>query len=167
MFYQKSKAQKITKYFSVPLVFRRGFTLAEIIIVIGILLVITVMTVQGFSQYSYRQVYIGFVSEAKDNLVEVRQKTIASFKDTVYGVYVGTSTIEFFPGVVPEIGSTTNTIMKLTGGITATSSFSTGNWYTTFLRGTGASVATGTITFMDERTGASTTITIHTSGLIE
>lgn len=167
MFYKKSQTQKNTKYFSASVIHQRGFTLAEIVVVLSILIIITGMTIQGFSQYSYRQVYIGFVSEAKDNLVEVRQKTIASFEDTVYGVYVGTSTIEFFPGSVPEVGSSTNTIMEFAGGITATSSFSNGNWYTTFGRISGASVATGTILFEDGRTGASTTITIHASGLIE
>jgi len=141
--------------------------MVELLVVISILLFIATITIQGFANYSYRQVYTGFVSQTKDSLIETRHKTIASYNDTVYGVYVGTTTIEFFSGATPVVGSADNTVFTIPSGITATSSFSTGNWYTTFSRITGAATATGTIEFEDTRTIASTTLTIYASGLVE
>jgi len=144
-----------------------GFSLVEILLVLGILVLITVVMIDGFSSYAYRQVLTQFSSGVRDELIEARQQTIASFKNTTYGVYVGTSTIEFFPGAMPEVGSSTNTIIAIPEQIVATSSFSTGDWYLTFHRLTGEATATGTITMFDTRTVATSTITISASGLVE
>jgi len=163
----KQQVQKNTKYFSAPVVLVRGFTLVEILVVIAVILILVTIVVQGFSNYANRQVYIGYVSEVKDNLAETRQRTIASYKDTTYGVYVGTSTIEFFEGSSPVVGSGTSTIMQIPSYMTATSSFSDANWYITFKRISGEASATGTILFTDSRTNASTTFTINASGLVE
>jgi prepilin-type N-terminal cleavage/methylation domain-containing protein len=163
----KHQVQKNKTYFSAPGVSTRGFTLVEIIVVIAVILILVAIVVQGFSNYANRQVYVGYVSEVKDNLVETRQRTIASYADTVYGVYVGTSTIEFFEGSSPVVGLAANTIMEIPGYMTATSSLSDANWYVTFKRITGEASATGTILFTDTRTNASTTFTIHASGLVE
>lgn len=144
-----------------------GFSLVEILFVLGLLVLITVVMIDGFSGYAYRQVLTQFSSELRDELVETRQQTIASLNNTTYGVYVGTSTIEFFPGLVPEVGSSSNTIIAIPEQMVATSSFSTGDWYLTFRRLTGEATATGTITMFDTRTVATTTITISASGLVE
>lgn len=144
-----------------------GFSLVELLVVFGLMLLVVVLLIQGFSQYAYQQVLTQFSSEVRDELVESRQQTIASINNTTYGVYVGTSTIEFFPGTVPEIGSSSNTIIDIPEQITATSSFSSGDWYLSFARRTGQASATGTITIVDTRTVATSTITISASGLVE
>lgn len=108
------------------------------------------------------------VDQMHSNLALVRQRTAASYRDTVYGVYVGTSTVEFFEGSTPTVGSSENVIIDLSeNDITATSSFSNGEWYVTFARVTGAASATGTITIEDERSGSSNIFTIYSSGLVE
>jgi prepilin-type N-terminal cleavage/methylation domain-containing protein len=166
MHIRKTQMLKHTKYFSAS-EFSRGFTLIELLIVLALMLILAALTFQGFAQYSYRQVYVGFVSEVRDNIAESRQKTIASYEDTTYGVYVGTSTIEFFPGSVPLVGSVDNIIVAIPNGMTATSSFSNAQWYLSFARITGGASAIGTIMFNDTRTNASTTFTIYASGLVE
>lgn len=145
----------------------RGFTLVEILASTAILVIVAVLLVQGFSRYSYRQIHAQFISRVTDELTEARQQTIASYENTTYGVYVGTSTIEFFAGTTPTPGAATNTIVTIPGHLQATSSFSTGNNFLSFIRGTGAATASGTITIVDTRTVATSTITISSLGLVE
>ncbi len=147
--------------------FQSGFTIVEILVVVSIMIVVLSVLVGGFAQYSYRQIYVGYVSDIRDQVSETRQRTLASYQDTVYGVYVGTSTIEFFQGTTPVAGATNNTIVTIPPHMTATTSFSDTNWYITFARITGGASATGTITFEDTRINASTTFTIYASGLVE
>lgn len=164
-FTERQKQQK-TK-FSAAFVAPRGFTLVEILMVVTLVGIVTALLMQGFSRYAYRQSFEQFVSEVQDETVEARAQTMASLNNTTYGVYVGTDTIEFFPGSAPVVGDAANTIIAIPAQVTVTASFSSGNQYTTFKRLTGESTATGTIEFVDTRTVATSTITISAAGLVE
>lgn len=147
---------------------QKGFTLVEILVSIAILSIIASIVYEGFMRYATTQRYRSIVSEIRNDLVLQRQKTLASYDDTVYGVYVGTSSIQFYTGATPIVGSPTNKIITFSlYGITATSSFSNTLWYSTFARLSGTPSATGTITIFDTRSTASTTFTILRTGIIE
>lgn len=145
-----------------------GFTLIEMLVALAVLVIILAASIEGFIRYAQRQAYLSTVNDVHIHLKQIREDTLASYDDTLYGVYVGTSSIEFFEGASPVVGNPTNTIFTYDDLlITATSSLSNGNWYLTFARLTGEASATGTITVFDVRSSASNTFTVYTSGLIE
>ena len=145
-----------------------GFTLLELLVVFAIILIMATISIQGFANYARTQQYTRFVEEVGHEIDLARQATLASKDDVTYGVYVGTSTIEFFAGATPVVGSVNNTIIDLSGSTkTATSSFSDSNWYITFSRLSGEASATGTILLGDTDLGRSASYTVRSSGLIE
>jgi Tfp pilus assembly protein FimT len=145
-----------------------GFTLLEIVIVVALLIIIVAISMQSIQKYAQRQSYQSAVEHVRSELYGVREKTLASYDDTVYGVYVGTTSIQFFSGATPVINAVSNTILKYADyNMTAVPSFSDGRRYITFARITGAASATGTIKVYDTHRTATTTFTISRSGLIE
>lgn len=144
-----------------------GLTLIEVIVAVAILALFVSAIVGGFSSYADRQLFRQYVEDVRFSIKEQRQRTLASVDDTQYGVYVGTSSVEYFEGSAYSMGASSNTVQFLPNDITATSSFSSGNWYVSFNRLTGNASATGTITLFDGKTQQFATITITTLGLIE
>ncbi len=145
-----------------------GFTLIEILVSISVLLILAVITFQGFLGYANVQRFKSVVSEVRNDIATQRTKTLGSYNDQQYGVYVGTSTIEFFVGDTPVVGDSDSKIISFANyGITATSSFSDGEQFIVFKRLSGEVSATGTITIFDTRTTSSTTFTFLNSGIIQ
>jgi prepilin-type N-terminal cleavage/methylation domain-containing protein len=145
----------------------RGFTLVELLVVLAIMAILAAVTAQGIARYGQHQQYVQFATEVQDAIAEARAKTIAGVGDTTYGVYVGTSTIEFFSGTIPVVGSAANTILEIPTYVNATSSLAGNVWYVSFVRLTGEPTATGTIVIGDRRGEATTTLTIYGSGLVQ
>lgn len=138
------------------------------LIVIALLLILSVLTIQSFRQYAQVQQFTRSADEVGHLLHLARQQTIASKNDMVYGVYVGTSTVELFSGATPDPGTTTNTILSFgSTETTATSSFSNAAWYVTFSRVTGEASATGTIVVNNDEISRTATYTIYQSGLVQ
>ncbi len=144
-----------------------GFTVIEILVVMAIMIVLAVLAMNGIASYGRRQQYLEFVGEVQSGLAEARSKSIAAVDETVYGVYVGTSTIEYFSGTVPTVGNASNTIIAIPRHLRATSSLTSNQWYVTFARRTGEPSATGTVAIGDTQSLSTTTITIYGSGLVE
>jgi prepilin-type N-terminal cleavage/methylation domain-containing protein len=145
-----------------------GFTLVEILVALTILIIIAAIIFEGFFRYAHTQRFESIVSEIRNDIALQRQRTLASYDDTVYGVYVGTSSLQFFTGATPVVGSSANKIILFsTYNITATTSLKNNVWYSTFQRLSGAPSATGTITIFDTKSTASTTFTILRTGIIE
>ena len=145
----------------------RGFTLVELLVVMAIMVIVTTLTVQGILKYGLRQQYLQFATGVQNAITEARSKTLAGINDTTYGVYVGTSTIEYFSGTVPVVGSAANTIIEIPSYINATSSLTGDIWYVSFARLTGVPRVIGTIEIGDRRSEAVTTFTIYASGLVQ
>jgi prepilin-type N-terminal cleavage/methylation domain-containing protein len=145
-----------------------GFTLVELLVAMAILLIVAAVTLEGFRDYARVQQYNRFVEEVGRSLQVARQQTLGSKEDTVYGVYVGTNTVEIFTGATPIVGSAANTIFNFNPDIfVATTSLSGGAWFVTFKRVTGEPSATGTILIYSTELGKTATYTLHASGLIE
>lgn len=146
----------------------RGFSLIELLVVFAIIIMLVALTLQYFGNYARVQQYQRTVEEVGRTLELARQQTVASKEDAVYGVYIGTTTVELFEGLTPTPGSAANTIIDLSQvPVTATSSLSTGQWYFVFERVTGEASATGTITVSSAALGRTATFTVFTSGLVQ
>lgn len=146
----------------------RGFSLIELLVAISVLLILVLVTLQNFGNYARVQQFQRFADEVGHELRLARQQTVASKDDSAYGIYIGTSTVELFSGNIPDVGTSTNTIIDFANrNYFATSSFSDGNWYVTFERLTGEASATGTIVITSTDLGRTATYTIYQSGLVE
>lgn len=146
---------------------KQAFTLIELMVVITIATVISTLVISAFRNYERVQRFQGSVADVRNGLAEARIKTLGSLNNTVYGVYVGTSSVQFFQGPTPVVGSSNNTIVTFPSGITATSSFANSLWYVTFGRITGAPTAIGTITITDSVSNTSKVFTISATGLVQ
>jgi prepilin-type N-terminal cleavage/methylation domain-containing protein len=146
---------------------RAGFTIVELIVVLALLGILVALVDTGFRDYQRHQEYQVFVTDVKNGLNEARTKTLGSVNGNTYGAYIGTSTLEFFSGTTPTVGNAANNIIYFPPSMHATSTLSDDNWYIYFNRLTGIGSATGTITIVDETTGASSTLSITSTGTIE
>ncbi len=146
---------------------RAGFTLIEIVIVVTVATILVTMVVSGFKDYQRYQRYQLFFTDIKNSLNEAHIKTVGSVGGTTYGVYVGTSTVEFYTGVIPTVGSASNYIIKFPTGMHATSTLSNNKWYFNFNRITGVGSATGTISVVDDQRNETLNLLITGTGLIK
>ena len=146
---------------------QQGFSMIELLVTITVLMFIIVLIVTSFRSYARIQLFEQSAADIRNGLSEAKTKTIGSVNGTVYGVYVGTSSIQFFGGATPVVNSNSNTIITFPKGITATSSFSSHQWYLTFARITGIPTATGTITIQDSISNTSKTFLILDTGLVQ
>ena len=142
--------------------------MVELLIAMTILVILSLVTLNYFGDYARQQQFQRFTEDVGHNISLARQQTLASKDDMVYGLYVGTSTVELFSGPTPVPGDAGNTIIDFSAAAyTATSSFSGGLWHTTFSRISGEATATGTIVLSNSDIGKTATYTIYQSGLVE
>ncbi len=144
-----------------------GFTFVEILIVLAIMAILAAISLAGMSRYGARQQHTQLVTELKSGLTEARSKSMASLEDTTYGVYMGTSTIEYFAGSVVTPGNSANQIIPIPAAVTVIPRLTGAATDVLFARVTGEPDVVGTIDVVDTRSIATTTITIYASGLVE
>ncbi len=144
-----------------------GFTFVEILVVFAVIAIMAAISLAGISRYGARQQHAQIVAELKSGLTEARSKSIASLEETTYGVYIGTSTIEYFSGASVTPGSAANQIIAFPSGIVIDPSLTGAATSVIFARISGIPDVSGTIDVIDTRSSATTTITIYASGLVE
>lgn len=145
-----------------------GFSIIEILVVIGILGIIIAISVLGFENMYRSSALRAGGSELYSALTEAQTKTLASKDGTVYGVHVSSTTVTRFVGPTYTAGAASSTVYTFEGGVTATSTFFTGGGNIIFNRLTGTPTIAGTTTIhVRNSTGsATTTIYIYGTGLI-
>ena len=149
------------------LIKQRGFTLTEILIVLSLLVILSVSTLVVFQTVAEDSALRTSAQEVYSVFADARTDTLASKNDTVYGVHVSSTEMIYFVGdtYTPSLG--TNVSYPLSRNVTATSSLTGGATEVIFERLTGNTSASGTITVTESGSGASTTLTLYLSGLIE
>jgi len=146
---------------------KRGFTFVELLVVMAIMTALAAIIFTSFRNYALRQSLSSFSSQLRNDFIESRHKTVASFDGTSYGIWIGTTSLALFASSTYTPGDPTLEYRLYDTGVTATSSLSDGSGLVYFSRITGVPSATGTISIIENLTGASTTITIYGTGLID
>ncbi len=147
--------------------FRNGFTLVEISIAIGILAILASLSVVTLVSYGERQQFNQVLYELQNGLREAQSKSRAALNNTTHGVYVGTSTLEYFAGSVGVPGSAANQRVTVPAGITITPNLTGGVRQVVFARVTGTPSVTGTIVVTDTRSFTTATVTLSAGGLVQ
>lgn len=143
-----------------------GFTMLELLVVLGIISILAVLTGRTFSTYAFRQQFQRDVVTVERSIIEQRSKTLASLQNSSYGIYVASTSLVLFEGTTYSASDPTNEIVYFLGTV-ATTSFSNGLSELWFAKITGTPSATGTITLLNKKANSSTTISLYASGLIE
>lgn len=145
---------------------RDGFTLVELLVSVSLLIFIALIVYSGFRGYVAQQQFEAGVTEVHALLQEARDRTLAAEDDVSHGVHLEASSVTLFTGVnysqwLP--GTTTEEF----NGLTITPSLSNGTTSISFARLTGVPTATGTILLTSTYSGATSSITILGTGIIE
>jgi type II secretory pathway pseudopilin PulG len=76
----------------------KGITILEIIVVVGILLILTTVSVSNLSSYRSRQILNGESSQILSILNKARYQTLASKAQTSYGVRIESDRVTLYTG---------------------------------------------------------------------
>lgn len=144
-----------------------GFTFVELLVVMAILAVLSAVIFSALNNYSSRQSLAGMRDDVRNGLIEAREKSMASIDDSVHGVAIGTTSINFFSGSSYVAGAPASSTIDYTTNLFATSSLSGGNTQVVFNKLTGSASATGTIVLFDAAENTYATVTVYATGLIE
>ncbi len=146
----------------------QGFSIIEILIVLGIMAILTGITFSVFSSVKKAQA----LEKDRDSIIEVlrqaRSQTLSSKNASQYGVHITSSQITLFTGTSYSVGNSSNQDFILQGSDTiVTISLTGGGSDVVFNRLTGETNQNGTITISSPSTSQTKTVTIYKTGLVE
>lgn len=139
-----------------------GFTVLELLLVIGLMAVIAGFLISGFVAYGTAQQFRSAVIESELVVREVRQRTVSAETDTFFGIAIFSNRLD----VYEETPSAVVRSLALPG-VEYIPALTNGTTTLSFSRLVGLPSATGTITVRHLRTGDTATITISDTGLIQ
>lgn len=145
----------------------KGFSAVELLVVIAIIGVLSLVSAGTFVGVRQSQDMKVATQDAWLVIRSARNATLTSDTDRAYGVHVDATSITRFAGATYTFGSSTNMVTVFPKSVSATTSLSTGGGDVVFTRLTGEASATGTITLMQSATGATSSISIGKSGLVD
>lgn len=122
----------------------RGFTLVEILAVVGILVILSAISIQVFNRYKERQSLDLNAQMISESLREARSQTLDSLEGSSYGVHLATSTITLFKGVTFDSLDPENKTRELVSPVIIVSSTVPGD-VVVFERLTGATLNSGSL----------------------
>ncbi len=153
---------------SIKLSNKSGFTLIEILVAIGIVLVLGFIIVTTFVSFRKNQSLSLDTQTITTVLSQARNQTISSKNSTSYGVHFGTSKITLFTGTVYNSLDTTNEDFNLSSTDTILSvGLNGGGNDVIFERLTGETSRNGTVVVSSPGIAQSKTVTIYKTGLVE
>lgn len=122
----------------------RGFTLLELIVVIGILAVLGAIVLSSFYNFRAHRMLELTTKETRQIFEEARSRTLASVNDSSYGVFVGAGKVVLFKGEDYTASDPENFAFDLDPRVIISQvSFSPQANTVTFVRGTGEASAAG------------------------
>lgn len=147
--------------------YRKGFTIIEILIVVGIGAMVAGLSVSAFSGVRNYFALRAAVQDVQTALLGARARALASSNAKVHGVHIEAGKVVQFEGLTYATSTASNITFVFPSGVTATSSLSGGVTDILFARLTGLAQATGTILLQEVRSQATTTVTLYASGAVE
>ncbi len=145
---------------------RKGFTLIEVLVALGIMMILLGVSAMGFSSFRDYFLLRITVQDVQTAILNARSATLASGGDSVHGVHIEATKLVSFSGDTYTVGSPSNVELVFPGTVTASSTSGIGS-DVIFMRLTGRTQASGTITLTEARSGASTTLGVTNAGILE
>ena len=148
--------------------FKKGISLVEIILIIAVSLILLVIVISGFSSLRNSQVLTSSSEEIISLINEARSKTLASERDSKYGIHFESSRVVLFKGDIFVEPSPDNKELNLSNFVEISSiSLNGGVFDLVFERMTGETTQYGTITIsLKSDVSKTREITIEPSGTI-
>jgi prepilin-type N-terminal cleavage/methylation domain-containing protein len=125
---------------------QKGFTLMEILVVLGILAILTTIGMTSFRNSSVRVNLEQQSAIALSLVEEARNNSLASLNNSEYGIRFSSTTVTLFQGKTYSSGASNKTHVFTNGVYASPINISGGNDIY-FNRLTGEPSATGTVTF--------------------
>jgi prepilin-type N-terminal cleavage/methylation domain-containing protein len=148
--------------------FKNGFTLIELVIVLAIIAILSAIVVTGFSSFRNAQAFDRDVEMIVSFLNEARTQTLSSKNASAYGVHFASTAATLFTAPTYTSGAEGNKEYVFLGHDTMlTLSLTGGANEIVFERLTGETDQNGTIVVSSAASGRTKTITIHETGLVE
>ena len=144
---------------------KKGFSLIEIVVIIGIFIIILSISTFSFSKYkSQKQIEIT-IDSISSKLEEAKINALSGKNGKNFGIEFGTSTYIYFSGNSYNPSDVTNQINNIDKNILITKNISGGGNSIIFSRLSGKPLNTGTIIISDINNASSTaSIDIGTLG---
>ncbi len=146
-----------------------GVTLVELLVTIGILLILSAVTIRTFHAMNSSKALDTEALRIVSELNEARSLTLSSKYADRYGVHFASSSVTLFQGATYIAGSATNTTALL-NSLTHISSINLagGGSDVVFQRLTGKTTHSGSVTIsLLSDASTSKTVTIYATGLVE
>lgn len=146
----------------------RGFTLLELLVVIGILAVLGAIVISSFYNFRSHRALELATKEARQIFEEARSRTLASVDDSRYGVFVATNKVVLFKGEDYIASDPENFVLELGPRVIISNfSFSPSTNIVLFERGTGEASASGFVEIsLTNNSEKSQRVTISKQGII-
>ena len=144
---------------------RAGFTLIEIVVVLGLLAIIILFSVGEIRDYAATQQLQVAEQELVSFVRETRQRTLAAETSSQFGLRFATSSVTRFEGAAYTDDPSSHTTHTFPGA-TLTSPLISSDTDLVFSRLTGIPSATGTISVQHVHTGAVRELRLTDAGLL-
>lgn len=153
----------------VPNLYRRGFTLLEILIGISILIILATILWGGLIRFQRSLQLAGSLEDGISLLVEARTRTLSSLGEDQYGVHFQNDRVVLFKGVTYTAGNPDNVEGVLPRSVEISSvSLNGGGADVIFKRLTGTTDQYGDITYhLLADTSQTRTVSIVSTGLVK
>ena len=145
----------------------RGFSLLEILLVVGIMGVLAAVIAFPLSSFHRTQTLRGATEDVAAFIQEAHSMTLASHDSSQYGVYLTTNSVVLFTGTTYTAGAATNRVMTIPSGVTLAWSLHGNGSTIVFRRLSGETNQYGTITVSLSSPTISRTITVSKLGSVD
>ncbi len=144
---------------------QRGVTIAEIVIIIAIIGLLTTVIALPFSTFRQRQALQNSTNAVVAALNEARTRTLAAVGNTYYSVRIESAQVIVFVGSTYSSSTSTNEQIAIETPVTVSWSLQGGGSSITFDRLTGTTSQYGTLT-LSLPNGSTKTVTVSSLGTI-
>jgi prepilin-type N-terminal cleavage/methylation domain-containing protein len=147
---------------------QNGWTLIEILVALGVIVILFALTISTFSRYRQASDFTTATDFAVALFSDIRTKTLSSENSNQFGIHIEEDSLVSFTGSVYNPADPTNKIFPLPATVHITSILLVGGGSEViFERLTGETTQMGTITYNGKGTHmASSTIRISSTGFI-